>query len=463
MHQEAISILPRVNVDPITVPIVPTGPNVFPEQEPVAQSDFLHLEAPSLLSQTIPLPSEDFNNVEKCELEAAVQKRLNKQQNITITTTQETKEKVNAVCEKTTPLVSISWEVGTGLVYVTFDQIQGEIMEMDEYLARYKNEDTSCGSHANENSKESYHLDFLSTSIGAENTNAKGRNADNDTDTTESYDVPTSNNDIEQHVDELFKQSALSNKCFIPVEKLTDDFICAHQPSRRPPTIDPYSSLEDIGSGEDNTTPTSDSDKNKDTYKQKMCYFMWKRKNKIIWHSTKPLQVNCSKLNYADIFKNDSESDRCSTKLNKKNKPVPSAPSKDRIAAQGAKNIPPQIRHPVPLLAPSKRFHQRNPSNTKLLRRSKASHALDKDVTPNPHAPLPTPPDTNQQLLKGVFKTTKHGIVKHKSTCYFLCPVCSIHKTTTSKLNVHYRNRHKPLTCPNCSLVFNTPSALARH
>ena len=392
-----------------------------------------------------------------------MQNRLNKQQNVTITTTQETNEQLNAARESTTPLVPISWEVGTGLVYVTFDQIQGEIMEMDEYLTRYKNKDTSCGNQDNENSKGSYHLDFLSMTGGADYTNAKGCNVDNDTDTTESYDVPPINNDIKQQVDELFKQSAMSNKCFVPVERLTDDIICAHQPSRRPPSIDPYSSLEDIGSGKDNTTPTSDSNKNKDTNEQKTCYYMWTRKSKTIRHSAKPLRENRNKLNYADLFKNDSESDRGRTKSKKTPKPVPSAPSNDRIAAQGAKNKPPQRHHPVPLLAPNKRFHRKDPSSTKPLTRSKALHALDKVETLDPHAPLPTPPDNNQQPPKGVFKTTKHGIVKHKNTCYFLCPVCGIHKSTTSKLNVHYRNRHKPLTCTKCSMVFNIPSALARH
>ena len=282
VNQEPISILPGVNVDPITVPIIPTGLSVFPQQEPVVQANYSHLEVQSVTAQTVPLPSDDLSNAEKCELEAAMQNRLTEQQNVVTTTTQETNEQLNSASKSMTPLVPISWEVGTRLVYVTFDQIQGEIMEMDEYLKRYKNKDISRGNQDKEYSKGSYQLDFLSAAGGAGDTNAEGRNANNDTDSTESYDVPPINNDIKQQVDELFKQSVRSNKCFLPVERLTDDIICAHQPSRRPPSIDPYSSLEDICSGENNTTPTSDSDKNKDTNEQKMCYYMWTRKSKTI-------------------------------------------------------------------------------------------------------------------------------------------------------------------------------------
>ena len=144
-------------------------------------------------------------------------------------------------------------------------------------------------------------------------------------------------------------------------------------------------------------------------------------------------------------------------------KPVPSAPSDDRIAAQGAKSNSPQSHHPIPLLAPNKRFHRKDPSSTKPLKRSKTLHEPDNTESPDLQASLPMPPDNNLQSPKGVFKTTKHGIVKHKNTRYFLCPVCGIHKTMTSSINVHYRNRHKPLKCAKCSMVFNTPSALARH
>ena len=187
------------------------------------------------------------------------------------------------------------------------------------------------------------------------------------------------------------------------------------------------------------------------------------RKSKTIRHSAKPLRETRTKLNYVDLFKSDSESDGGKSNHKKKVKPVPSAQLDDRIAAQGAKSNPPQSHHPIPLLAPNKRFHHKDPSSVKPLRRSKKSPEPDNTGAPDPQASLPMPPDNKPQSPKDVFKTTKHRIVKHKSTWYFLCLVCGIHKKTTSKLNVHYRNRHKPLKCDKCSMVFNTPSALARH
>ena len=238
VNQVPIPILPGVNVDPISVPIIPTGPTIFPEQELVVQvsADSSHLELPPVTAQTVSLPSDDFSTAEKCELEAAVQNRLNEQQNGVNSTTQETNEQSDAVSNSNTQLVPISWEVGTRLVYVTFDQIQSEIMEMEEYLARYKNKDVSQNYQEKENNKGSKELDFFSAAGG---TNVKGHNEDIDTDSTESYDVPLITNNIKQQVGELFKQSARSNKCFVPVEKLTDDIIYVHQPSRRTPLLIP--------------------------------------------------------------------------------------------------------------------------------------------------------------------------------------------------------------------------------
>ena len=160
--------------------------------------------------------------------------RLNEQQTGVTLTTIETNEQLDAVSNNTTPSVPISWEVGTGLVYITFDQIQGKTMEMKEYLARYKNKDVSRNNQEKDDSKACNKLDFLSAPGG---TSAKGHNEDIDTESTEPYDVPLAMNNIEQQVDEMFKQSARSNKCFVPVKRLTDDIIHAHQPSRRPPLL----------------------------------------------------------------------------------------------------------------------------------------------------------------------------------------------------------------------------------
>ena len=63
----------------------------------------------------------------------------------------------------------------------------------------------------------------------------------------------------------------------------------------------------------------------------------------------------------------------------------------------------------------------------------------------------------------GSFKTTDHSLKKHKEELYFRCPVCGIHKGTTSHLNDHFKCQHLPISCENCKQTFSTPSGLACH
>ena len=264
MNQDPIPVLAGVNMNPISVPIISTGPTVFPEQEPVVQysADSSELEPTPVTANTVSLPTDDLSITEKHELDTAMENRLQEQQQIVTSTAQEVEDQPIIASGDTTVSVPITWEVGTSLVYITFNQIQGEIMEMEEYLARFKNKDVSQNDQEKENNKGCNDLDFLFASGG---TNVKGHNDDIDTDSTESYDTPLVMNNIEQQVNEMFKQSAKSNRCFVPINRLTEDIIYVHQPSRRPPSIDPYSSLEDIGDTEDNITPNSDNKRKKDT------------------------------------------------------------------------------------------------------------------------------------------------------------------------------------------------------
>ena len=52
---------------------------------------------------------------------------------------------------------------------------------------------------------------------------------------------------ITSYVDNLFKRNVELNGSYIPIDKMSARFIKSHQPSQRSPSIDPYSSLEDIG------------------------------------------------------------------------------------------------------------------------------------------------------------------------------------------------------------------------
>ena len=56
---------------------------------------------------------------------------------------------------------------------------------------------------------------------------------------------------IQQKVEDIFADTARKNKCFVPLERLRDDVLQVFKPSLRPPSIDPYSGLEDIGDTDD--------------------------------------------------------------------------------------------------------------------------------------------------------------------------------------------------------------------
>ena len=54
---------------------------------------------------------------------------------------------------------------------------------------------------------------------------------------------------------------------------------------------------------------------------------MWIRRRIITRHSDKPLHSNRTELNYAELFKSDSETDTTKTKKNKKQTPVSRSPT----------------------------------------------------------------------------------------------------------------------------------------
>ena len=86
------------------------------------------------------------------------------------------------------------------------------------------------------------------------------------------------------------------------------------------------------------------------------------------------------------------------------------------------------------------------------------------DATTQLNTPLKTPPASPPKPKpKGKLVTTDHTLQKFKKDRYFRCPVCFIHKTTTFKLNEHYKRRHPPLKCEHCPMTFVTPSGLNRH
>ena len=87
-----------------------------------------------------------------------------------------------------------------------------------------------------------------------------------DSDTTIIYEPRQE--DIEQTIEKMFKDMSQHNQCYVPINKLTADMPYVHQPSKRPPSIDPYSSLEDVGDSQSETLETTE-DQNQKTSRNK--------------------------------------------------------------------------------------------------------------------------------------------------------------------------------------------------
>ena len=218
--------------------------------------------------------------------------------------------------------------------------------------------------------------------------------------------------------------------------------------------LTPHSSLEEenVDSVTDGGNYTPDTDPTRR-------YSLRGRKTvSPVRHSNKPLRENRTVVNYSSLL-NDRETDPPSPKREKPKPSVPKEPSKERIAAQQQiiENDFPKGRPPRPQIV-RKTFATKDPS------RSKPSHRRDiktevqtaqKDLTNT--EPIPS------NTLRGAFETVDHRLKKYKQERYFKCPVCDIHKGTTSRLNDHFKRRHPPLSCDECTQTFSTPSGLARH
>ena len=95
--------------------------------------------------------------------------------------------------------------------------------------------------------------------------------------------------------------------------------------------------------------------------------------------------------------------------------------------------------------------------------------AIKETEEPDPEddLPLATLAKTLEQpksSLKGVLKTKTYGLKKKSaSNRSFKCPVCETWKSTTQRLNAHYRRRHPPVLCGICGRSFTLPSSLTRH
>ena len=232
--------------------------------------------------------------------------------------------------------VQTVWDAATGLHYHNYDQISGELDELESSLANLSvHKDTIKGqNHDSDEVNLNLEKEQLPTSE-----NVKGDNK-----------VPTleeimKGGNITTYVNSMFKKKAETNGSYIPIGKLSARLIKSHQPSQRSPSIDPYSSLEDIGDSDKTDEPLDHSgDKPK--------YYMRSRPQTRTRHSTKPLRENRTNVNYAELAKFPDLSD--SPKKPKRRLSVLSSPSSSRIVSQTSKIGVPVNTVPVPLLPANK-------------------------------------------------------------------------------------------------------------
>ena len=310
-------------------------------------------------------------------------------------------------------------------------------------------------------------------------TSPKASISSNNVDTEDNEDLINANSDVSTNVQQkiyaLWENEAKKGNSCVPLVKMMESDIKQFQPKE--PSIDPYSSLEDVGntsadeedvSGEAQPQPQAEKQYSDTDAVETTQYYVRERKTLRQRMSSKPLRENHTPVNYADMISSDQDSS--SPKRPKKHPHVSSAPSSSRIAAQD------EIRHrdlpkgkPSTPVVPAHRFTMKDPSRSTPVHRRKPKVEPPSNPDPDTFTLVPDEQDEHEAnpqdsvTPKGSFAMENHGLKKYKPDRWFKCPVCGIHKGTMHRLNDHYKRRHKPLQCEKCEMVFNTPSGLSRH
>ena len=273
--------------------------------------------------------------------------------------------------------------------------------------------------------------------------------------------------DAENTITKVWVEDALRRKCVISLKKLTSDEIYN---LRSAPIIDPYSSLEDIISGDESVkSDHQDLFTKQETTEQiigtvliKSEYNMRTRPPRHSATSSRPRRSSRQDINYSNFHGDATDSDDVKPKKpTKKQFDCKSEPSEERMAAQ--------------------RFYRKDTSLSKPHRRYPFVHAptnkpdpydvsTDEYDIPDPpgtrsrshtkkeRSPSPSPPTKKVKLI---IKT--RGRRKPSSNRTYKCPNCPATRSCRSNLNDHYKLCHPPVTCQQCGKVFVTPSSLERH
>ena len=223
--------------------------------------------------------------------------------------------------------------------------------------------------------------------------------------------------------------------------------------------IDPYSDLEDVGSGSDKTKDSVKplSPNISPTVKYKLCIRKPTRQC-----SKRPLQAASVNI----VYYNDSD-DELPMKKHVPPKCIPSGgPSQSRIKLQKSRTTAPETTHPIPIKQKQKAETVSSPlpdssdSNVPLSKiRDSLNKSMDSDVTLVNH-------DKNtscKPTKKRVFVTRRVELRKYRRKRSYCCPVCKGKYETLGRLNEHYRNVHKSVKCSKYQMSFHTPSTLSRH
>ena len=247
--------------------------------------------------------------------------------------------------------------------------------------------------------------------------------------------------------------------------------------------LDPYSSLEDIGStSDDNKDIVPDDSDNKPkidslqdssgsastpvdtglTLRSRL------RKRKLIRHSSgRPMRRASRGVEYDEGLSSPKR------KIRKLWRVLP-GPLQDRIAARHKRTIPPKTTHQIKINKCLKEEtgqdidhvnnasdHQNSPPSDNDSEDNIPLSELVKDKKDSPPKSDMTPSQKPRQ--RKVFVTKRIGLIKRKCIRTCKCPKCEKRFPNQGELNRHYRKYHDRVKCSKCPMTFSIPSTLTQH
>ena len=281
---------------------------------------------------------------------------------------------------------------------------------------------------------------------------------------------------VQDYISQMWINDARNRKCVISLKRMSRDEIYNMQPA---PEIDPYSSLEEVFSSDNqDTDPVKLEPTYTDTEEKiigsiviKNEYYMRPRKEKNTRVSTRPKRLCRQDINYALLNSDGYSDNEIKSHKNKKSTRTldsKSEPSEERTASQrfyskDPSTMKPIQRHTLPGIPVKSKKEpdiydgttedcDTSPENSD----DKASSNISMDdATPT----YPSSPNVKKGKLKIVVK----GRRKHRVLRKYKCISCPAIRETRSGLNEHYRLHHPPVSCQACGKSFATPATLERH